>query len=210
MPLRSFRLVVALAILGGGWAAATPAIEPPPVVFEGLGLAGFEGAGSVAAALREVSRSPAPDPARPPLEFTGVAVRGPSGPNDTPGPLAAEIRSRIDRIDMAAGLLADPAAIDQGPSRWTGRIAVASDRETGRESLEVRTMLAPGQEQSLFGVSVGPRVERRLGTGITFFLDGQAEAQAMRPAESGWWTLPGSSSADLTMLGVTARTGLVR
>jgi len=71
-------------------------------------------------------------------------------------------------------------------------------------------MLAPGQEQSLFGLAVGPRVERRLGHGITFFIDGQAEAQAARPAESGWWTLPGTSTADLTMLGVTARTGLVR
>jgi hypothetical protein len=210
MPLRSPRLVVAVVILSGGGAAVAPAIEPPPVVFEGLGLTAFEGAGSVAAALREVSRSPTPDPARPPLEFTGVAVRGPTGPNDTPGPLAAEIHSRVDRIDMAAGLLADPAAIDQGPSRWTGRIAVASHRETGQESLEVRTMLTPGHEQSLFGVAVGPRVERRLGKGIIFFLDGQAEAQAMRPAESGWWTLPGSSTADLTMLGVTARTGLVR
>jgi hypothetical protein len=202
--------LIAASLLAGVGSAQTRAIEPPPVAFEGLDLGGFEGAGSVAAALRRVRPSAADDPARPPLEFKGIEVRGPTGPNATPGPLAAELRSRIDRIDLAAGLLADPAAIDEGPSRWTGRIAVAQDRETGRESLEVRTMLAPGQEQSLFGLAVGPRVERRLGHGITFFIDGQAEAQAARPAESGWWTLPGTSTADLTMLGVTARTGLVR
>ena len=62
----------------------------------------------------------------------------------------------------------------------------------------------------LIGVAVGPRVERRFGKGMTFFIDGQAEAQAVRGADAGWWSLPGSSTADLTMLGVTARTGLVR
>jgi hypothetical protein len=185
------------------------AIEPPAVVFEGLALSDFQGSGSVAAALRQAGTSTT-DPARPPVEFKGIDVRGPTGPNATPGPLAAELRSRIDRIDVAAGVLADPAAIVAGPSRWTGRIGLAHDRVGGSESLELRTMLAPGQEQSLIGVAVGPRVERRLGRGITFFLDGQAEAQASRPAESGWWTLPGTSTADLTMLGVTARTGLVR
>lgn len=199
--------LLSAGLLAMGQQAA--AIDPPPVVFEGLGLASFQGAGSVAVALRQVGTT-AVDPARPPLEFKGIDVRGPTGPHATPGPLAAELRSRIDRFDVAAGLLADPAAIDHGPSRWTGRIGLANDRDGGRDSLELRTMLAPGQEQSLIGVAVGPRVERRLGRGITFFLDGQAEAQALRSAESGWWTLPGTSTADLTMLGVTARTGLLR
>ncbi len=209
-PRPRLSVVVAAAVLVGVGSTRTQAIEPPPVIFEDLGLAGFEGVGSIAAALKQVRPATPVDPARSPLEFKGIEVRGPTGPDAMPGPLAAELRSRMDRIDLAAGVLADPAAIDEGPSRWTGRIAVAQDRETGRESLEVRTMLAPGHEQSLFGVAVGPRVERRLGRGITFFIDGQAEAQAARPADSGWWTLPGTSTADLTMLGVTARTGVVR
>jgi len=206
---RSFRPGIPCWILAIAVSGPLPAIEPPPVVFEGLGLAEFAGSGSVAAALRQVGTR-APDPDRPPLEFKGISVNGPTGPEAVPGPLGAELRSRIDRIDVAAGLLADPAAIGEGPSRWTGRIGLAKDREAGRESLEVRTMLAPGHDQSLIGLAVGPRVERRFGKGITFFLDGQAEAQAVRPAEAGWWTLPGTSTADLTMLGVTARTGLVR
>jgi hypothetical protein len=203
----ALRALLALTLLALAGPAA--AIEPPPVVFEGLALAGFQGSGSVAAALRQVGTAPT-DPAKPPLEFKGIAVRGPTGANARPGPLAAELCSRIDRFDVAAGLLADPALIDEGPSRWTGRIGLANDRDDGRESLELRTVLAPGQERSLIGLTVGPRVERRLAKGVTFFLDGQAEAQAMRPADSGWWTLPGTSTADLTMLGVTARTGLVR
>jgi len=198
-------LTAAIGLLAGPAAA----VDPPPVVFEGLGLGGFEGSGSVAAALRQAGGQ-RDDEIRPPLEFKGIVVRGPSGPDATPGPMSAELRSRIDRIDVAAGVLADPAMIGEGPSRWTGRIGVASDHASGRESLELRTMLAPGHERSLIGVTVGPRVERRLGRGITFFIDGQAEAQAVRPADTGWWTLPGTSTADLTMLGVTARTGLVR
>ncbi|MCS5617284.1 MAG: hypothetical protein NZ658_04730, partial [Pirellulales bacterium] len=198
-----------LAVLLGLLAGRALAFDPPPVVFEGLGLGGFEGSGSVAAALRQAGGQ-RDDELRPPLEFKGIVIQGPSGPDATPGPMSAEVRSRLDRIDLAAGVLADPAMIGEGPSRWTGRIGVASNHASGRESLELRTMLAPGQEQSLIGVMVGPRVERRLGRGITFFIDGQAEAQAVRPADTGWWTLPGTSTADLTMLGVTARTGLVR
>jgi hypothetical protein len=213
-PRRRRRSVVLSAGLGltlamALTAAPALALDPPPVVFEGLGLASFQGAGSVAAALRRVGTAPT-DPMQPPVEFKGISVKGPSGPDATPGPLAAELRSRIDRFDVAAGMLADPAEITSGPSRWTGRIGLAQDRDTGRESLEVRTTLAPGPESSRIGVAVGPRLERRFGKGMTFFVDGQAEAQAVRGADAGWWALPGTSAADLTMLGVTARTGLVR
>lgn len=214
IPARGSRLAGLPAVLGWALAVAGPAapalaIDPPPVVFEDLGLADFQGAGSVAAALRRVSTEPT-DPLRAPVEFKGISVKGPSGRDAAPGPVAAELRSRIDRFDVAAGMLADPAEITAGPSRWTGRIGLAQARDTGRESLELRTMLAPGPESSLIGVAVGPRVERRFGKGMTFFIDGQAEAQAVRGADAGWWSLPGSSTADLTMLGVTARTGLVR
>lgn len=200
-------LAVALAVIVT--AAPAVAIDPPPIVFEGLGLGGFEGAGSVAEALRRVGTSP-DETIRPPVEFKGIAVRGPSGRDPLPVPLTAEVRSRIDRFDVAAGLLADPAAVTAGTARWTGRIGLAHDRDTGSESLEVRTTLAPGPASSLIGVALGPRVERRIGKGMTFFIDGQAEAHAVRHADAGWWSLPGSSTADLTMLGVTARTGLVR
>lgn len=212
-PLRQPRRLpaVGLATVLAVVVAATPALalDPPPVVFEGLGLGAFEGSGSVAEALRQVDTTSS-EPIQPPVEFKGIAVQGPSGRDQLPVPLSAELRSRIDRFDVAAGMLADPTALTAGTARWTGRIGLAHDRETGRESLEVRTTLAPGPVSSLIGVALGPRVERRIGKGMTFFIDGQAEAHAVRAADAGWWSLPGSSTADLTMLGVTARTGLVR
>jgi hypothetical protein len=184
-------------------------VEPPPVVFEGLGLGEFAGAGSVAAALGRVDTSPVVA-AETPLVFEGIDVRGPSGATAAPAPLSAELRSRIDRIEVAAGLLADPTLIHYGPSQWTGRIGLARDGVAGRESLEVRTMLTPGFEQSLVGIAVGPRIERQLGKGTTFFINGQAEAQAIHSAESTWWLLPGTARENYSMLGVTASTGLVR
>lgn len=190
-------------------AAPTLAVDLPPVVFEGLGLADFAGAGSAAVALRRVDTTPA-SPSDLPVTFQGINVRGPSGPNATPSPLTAELRSRIDKIEVAAGMLADPAVIQSGPSQWTGRIGLAHDGVAGRESLEVRTMVAPGVEHNLVGVAVGPRLERRLGKGAMFFIDGQAEAQAIHSSDSNWWMLPGMSRENYSMLGVTARTGLVR
>lgn len=211
---RQRRIACLPAMVGLAWVSAVAvapavAIDPPPVVFEGLGLGGFEGATSVAAALRQVGTEPI-DPIQPPVEFKGISVQGPSGSDPVPRPVAAELRSRIDRFDVAAGMLADPAAVHAGSARWTGRIGLAHDRDGGSEALEVRTTLAPGPESSLIGVAFGPRLERRFGKGMTFFFDGHAEAQAVRGADAGWWSLPGTSTAELTMLGVTARTGLVR
>ena len=60
----------------------------------------------------------------------------------------------------------------------------------------------------MFGIEVGPRIERRLRRGAVLFLDGKAEATALRSAETGEWSLPGSSVDG--MVGVAARTGLKR
>jgi hypothetical protein len=71
-------------------------------------------------------------------------------------------------------------------------------------------MLVPSDTASTVGVTVGPRLERRLRRGATVFIDGQAEARAIRSAEAGWWSVPGVSDGSLSMLGLTARTGILR
>lgn len=188
---------------------AVAARAAAPVEFEGFGLGEFTGAGSIAAeldrleAVRERERLAG-------MPAVAVAMQGPVGPNAPPAPLAAELRSRIDRFDISAGLLADASVVSDGPARWTGRVGVSNDRGTGRESLELRTTLGNNAEWGLIGVEVGPRIERRVGKGVTVFIDGKAEAQATRSAETGWWTLPGSATDGASMLGVTARTGLAR
>ena len=132
------------------------------------------------------------------------------GRDAPPVPMAAELRSRIDRFDVSAGMVADSNIVTEGPARWMGRVGVSSDRSDGRESLEFRTMVGNNAEWGLVGVEVGPRIERRFGKGVTVFLDGKAEAQAMRSADTGWWSLPGTSTDGSSMVGVAARTGLTR
>lgn len=193
-----------LAVLAGD-----AAVSPPPIVFEGLGLAGFSGAGSVASALKTTCVEASRDAATP----FAIAVRGPSGttPATANLPLAAEVRSRIERFDVAAGIRANPEVLRDGPAHWTGRIGLTSEGTNGKTSLEVRTTLGRWETDGRLGVEVGPRIERRLRRGATFFIDGKAEAQAVRSHERGWWALPGTTAADgAGMLGVMARTGLVR
>ena len=125
-------------------------------------------------------------------------------------PLNAELRSRIASFDVAAGLVADSKVAAYGPARWTGRVGVASVHAEGRESLELRTIVGNNSEWGLLGVELGPRLERRMRHGATFFIDGQAEAQAMRSTTTGWWSLPGTPGDRSSAVGVMARTGLVR
>jgi hypothetical protein len=194
-------LIMVAALVGCAVGVAAAAAEP--LAFEGLGLGDFTGAESVAAALRSLDADAAQTKAR----ALRVAVQGPGGRDQQSAPLAAEVRSRLEGVDVAAGMLADPDVVWEGPTRWTGRIGVSSNRPTGRESLELRTVLGRNGEAGLLGLELGPRLERRFEDGMTIFLDGKAEAQAMRSAETGWWTLPTPGGAG-GAVGVAARTGL--
>ena len=82
---------------------ATAADGPPPDTFTSLGLAGFEGEGSIAAALRRAGNDRIdPDESQqllPGLELRGLSVQGPNQ-RDLQSPIAAEVRSRIDRFEF--------------------------------------------------------------------------------------------------------------
>jgi hypothetical protein len=189
---------------------ASPNAPASPVVFDGLGLEDFKGSGSIASALQglEADASPADLPLGVPVD---VVVRGPSGRGNGSDPLAAEMKSQVEGIDLTAGMQADPAAIAEGPAKWLGGVGVSSHHERGRDVLELKTSLGRSQQIGILGVEVGPRIERRLRGGTVFFLDGKAQAQARRSAETGAWMMP--RLADQTgagMVGVAASTGLVR
>ena len=201
--------VVAASVVVHAGDAVAP-VAPPPVVFEGFGLEGFSGAGSVAAALREADAGRPQEEWRDGIPPLDLRVRGPSGKGEASAlPLAAEVRSRIDAFDVAAGLQADSLAVQEGRADWTGRIGMKAEHDAGSEGIELRTLIGRRNETGLLGIEVGPRIERRLRRGMVFFIDGKAEARALRSQDTGWWALPGTSTAD-GMVGVTARTGLVR
>jgi len=211
--MRPFFAVTLLACLGLPAArAGDPAAAPPAEAFQGFGLDGFAGEESIAAALRRAGEVPGADAADrviPGLELRGFSIRGP-GDQDARAPIAAEVSSRIERLDLAAGLQAREDSVIEGPSQWIGRIGLNNDRPDGSERLEVRTTLGRRTEGGILGIEIGPRLERRLRRGTTFFIDGTAEARAARLAAEGWWSMPGAAADDASMVGLNARTGIVR
>lgn len=221
---RIFVISVALAAVSHGRLDIVPAagmeatqvqvapVHNGPVVFDGLGLENFKGVGSIAESLRgiEADAQAAELPFGVPVD---VLVRGPSGRGSGGDPLAAELKSHIEGIDFTAGMQADSTMIEDGPARWVGGLGVSSDHEQGREVLELKTSLGRSQQVGMLGVEVGPRIERRLRGGTVFFLDGKAQAQARRSAETGTWMMPGLAEQGQGgggMVGVAASTGLVR
>jgi len=207
--------VLTLAALSCGRVDAEPVAATAtttPVVFDGLGLDGFTGADSVASALRgiETDSRAADLPLGVPID---MLVRGPSGRAASSDPLAAEVRSRIDGIALTAGMQADPTVIQDGPAKWVGGLGLSSDHALGREVLELKTSLGRSQKAGILGVEIGPRIERRLRGGMLIFLDGKAQAQARRSADTGEWMLPRLAEQEAGAagtVGVTASTGVVR
>ena len=175
-----------------------------PVEFDGFGLDDFQGAGSMASGLRasDLAAAGAPTPLR-------VHVKGPTGADQAANPLQAELKGRIEGIDLSAGLLADRMVIEAGPQKFVGGMAMAHDHTKGRESLELRTSIAQAPTAAKIALELGPRIERRLPGGMTLFFDGKAEAQSA-PQGSTWQPLAGPMSDGIGLIGLTGRTGLMR
>lgn len=221
---RSSVLAVCLVILSAGRSradqpAAAPSADGP--------VPSLVGDDSVAAALRRFEAEQARERSGllhlPGITIRELAVAGPSpggrslpgqvgqapAGRGEPGPLSAELRTRVRHLDVAAGVRAEQRETAFEPAEWSGRLGVASEHESGREAFELRTSLAGREAGNVLGIEVGPRFERRLRRGATFFIDGRAAAEAPRP-EQGWWSLPGAAGDGSTTVGVTARTGITR
>jgi len=176
-----------------------------PVVFEGFGFGDFQGAGSIASALRKSDLRAPPPPA--PL---WLSVKGPTTPEQSANPLQAELKGRVEGIDLSAGLLADRTVIDSGPTKLFGGMAMAHDHTGGREAIELRTSIAQATNVARLAVELGPRIERRLPGGITLFFDGKAEAQSAPPQATIWQPLAGPAVDGVGVVGLIGRTGLTR
>ena len=192
--------------------AATTTSGTTSVVFDGLGLEDFKGDDSVASALRGIEADSRQEelPLGVPVD---MLVRGPSGRGSGSDPLAAELKSRIEGIDLTAGMQADPTVLQDGPAKWVGGLGISTSHELGRETLELKTSLGRSRQAGILGVEVGPRIERRLRGGTLLFLDGKAPAQARRLTDTGTWELSRlaeQGAGGPGMVGVAASTGLVR
>ena len=167
---------------------------------------------SIAAALRRFEAERAREEAGllrlPGFTVQQLDVQGPAG-GAAPAPLSAELRSRARHFDIAAGVRAEQRTTAFEATEWSGCVGVANEHSAGRDVFELRTSLGGSEPGSKLGVELGPRFERRLRRGTTFFIDGRAAAEAQRP-EQGWRSLPGAAGDGSTTVGVTARTGIAR
>jgi hypothetical protein len=205
MP-RAAVVAVLLAVTSVSAAEEGLSPTPPPVVFEGFGLGDLSSPASVS---RSLDAGTATHGTRP----FDVIVRGPgaAGSESAPGPLATEVRGRIERWHVAAGFEGDARALVDRTPRWTGAIGLEGSGPAGGRSLEVRTLVESRDGRGRVGVEVGPRLERRLRRGARIFLDGAATAEAVHDVDAGGWRLPGTSTADGTATaGINARTGIIR
>jgi len=172
---------------------------------EGPALHDFSGVASLAAALRTSDLEVEAEAAS-----LGVVVRGPTAPDQVRQPLTAEVRHRVEGVDVMAGLQADRTVIAEGPAKWVGGVGVANEHGRGREAVEVRTLVGQNEQWGRIGLEVGPRIERRLPGGITLFLDGKAEAASTVWQPIGGTALPGQPTDGLGLIGLTGRTGFAR
>jgi hypothetical protein len=170
-----------------------------------LHLHDFDGVSSLAAGLQKSDLEVADD-----VAALGLVVKGPTAPDQAKQPVLAEVKRRIEGVDVMAGMQADRGMIREGPAKWVGGVGVAAEHDAGRDALELRTSLGQNEQWGLVGFEVGPRVERRLPGGITFFLDGKAEAASFPGQQESLRTLPGQSFDGIGVIGLAGRTGLVR
>ncbi|MFM7520022.1 MAG: hypothetical protein ACKO9B_06085 [Planctomycetota bacterium] len=178
---------------------------PTPILFEGFGLEEFEGAESIVCALRHSDVRPTV-----PSRSLDLRVRGPTGVESIAAPVVAEIRSRVQGIDVAAGVQADRWMVAEGPNRVLGTVGIAASHERGRQSLELKTAVGQGDRAPRLTVEVGPRIERRLRRGVLLFLDGKAVAQSLREDQRSGGGLASPTFERMGLIGLTGRAGLQR
>jgi|688.fasta_scaffold346062_2 hypothetical protein len=189
----------------------------PRIPFEGLSLEGFQGVDSIASQLRALDATSVEQEAW----ALDMAVSGPgrmtrgtgsklAGDATVPVPLNAMVGSTVSGIDVSAGIDADPGTIQSGPAKWIGGVKVATEGSYGRAELAVRTSMRYAEQTRLIGVELGPRFERAFPGGLTFFVDGKAQAETAGSPEQRIWAPAASSFDGLGSLGVVGRTGIVR
>lgn len=225
----------ATAAVAASVSAESPPPNPPslvdaihePLPFDGLGLDGFDGTRSIAQELRQWQA------ARHVEESwnLGMTVAGPGGTTAAattaatttrlgvgqvpPSPLKATVKSKVQGLDVQAEMNGDAEAIRSGQARWIGGVGMATEGNHGRAELALRTSVRYAEAARLIGFELGPRYERSLPGGLTFFLDGTAQAETAPSSAQRVWTPPvsafeGANAIGFGSLGIAGRTGIVR
>jgi hypothetical protein len=181
---------------------------PEKLDFDGLGLDIGAGRSEVARALRSAP------PVHPEDEMIDllpdIVVTGPPPSQAGAGFMAAEMARRIGWIDLGAGVIADKDVAFEGPAAWTSRLGMTLEDPSGTGRLAVRTRMEQRQTTRVLGVEVGPQFERSLGSGVTLFLNGKAEAVSRFAIPTEPTTTGRLLSGGENLIGVIGQVGIAR
>ncbi len=204
----------AAAVFCASQAVANDGAEdmPKQLAFDGFGFDGFgfdpdfNGDG-VAKALGEVRvQDEEASEEEGSLEFL---VKGPPSSRAGAGVMTAEVGQEIAFLNIAAGVLANRDSLVDGPSGYTSRLSVDFEGESVAGGLDLKTQMRHAKNHSTVGIEFGPRLQRRFGKGVEFFMKGSAEAVS-RYKRGGEMTPTGGPLQRPEQVGLSGTVGIAR
>ena len=180
---------------------------PKRLAFDGFGFdSDFNHAGVAKAlgGLRVQDEKPSEEEGS--LEFF---VKGPPSSRAGAGVMMAEVGHEMAFLNIAAGVLANRHSLVDGPSGYTSRLSVDFEGGSVAGGLDLKTQMRHAKNHSTVGIEFGPRLQRRFGKGVEFFMKGSAEAVS-RYERNGEMTPTGGPLQRPEQVGLSGTVGLAR
>ncbi|MBT6642552.1 MAG: hypothetical protein HOB45_05365 [Planctomycetaceae bacterium] len=180
---------------------------PKRLAFDGFGFdSDFNHAGVAKAlgGLRVQDEKPSQEEGS--LEFF---VKGPPSSRAGAGVMMAEVGHEMAFLNIAAGVLANRHSLVDGPSGYTSRLSVDFEGGSVAGGLDLKTQMRHAKNHSTVGIEFGPRLQRRFGKGVEFFMKGSAEAVS-RYERGGEMTPTGGPLQRPEQVGLSGTVGLAR
>lgn len=180
---------------------------PKPLAFDGFGFDPDFNGDCVAKALGGVRvQDEEASEEEGSLEFL---VKGPPSSRAGAGVMTAEVGQEIAFLNIAAGVLANRDSLVDGPSGYTSRLSVDFEGESVAGGLDLKTQMRHAKNHSTVGIEFGPRLQRRFGKGVEFFMKGSAEAVS-RYERGGEMTPTGGPLQRPEQVGLSGTVGIAR
>ena len=90
--------------------------------------------------------------------------------------MVAEVGQDIAFVNVTAGVLANRNSIVDGPTGYTSSLSLDFENDSMTGGFDLKTQMRHSKNHSTVGIEIGPRLKRRFGNGMEFFIKGSAEA----------------------------------
>ena len=179
---------------------------PKQLAFDGFGFETDSNDGGVAKAIGDLRVEDEQPLEEEPLEFL---VKGPPSSRAGAGVMVAEVGQDIAFVNVTVGVLANRDSLVEGPSGYTSRLSVDFEGDAVIGGLDLKTQMRHTKNHSTVGIEFGPRLKRRFGNGMEFFIKGSAEAVSRYDRDSEM-TPTGGPLQRPEEVGVSGTVGLAR